>query len=614
MDILIYQAIGATGISAQQIIEQVRAVPAGENVVVRINSTGGDVFEGISIYNTLAELPAVDVFIDGLAASMASMVAMAGKKVYMASNALLMLHKPWVTSGGNADDLRSNADVLDKVEKQLIRAYIKKTGLTEQKISEMLAQETWLEATEAQALGFVDEIVDLTPLAASLDLSMFSAVPDKIQAALSANKSRIDQIDSMASVLGNQISREFVASLTADPRISVEAARTKLLNEIGKQIEPLCFEAKHMTDNVRTTSFYNDATDALMLRAGVINKAPSEGARALAKYNVVNLAEQFLRLHGVNTASLDAQSIVSKVFELRLNAMHSTGDFPHLLQNVAGKSMRLAYIEEPGSHALWTGETEVPDFKENSLVQLSEAPDLEKVPEGAEYRYGTLSDESEKFRVETYGKMFNITRQALINDDLQAFTRLPQAFGQAAKRKEADLVYEVLTSNPALADGIALFHASHNNVVSFTSAFDLGRLSAGRLLMRKQKGPAGLAPLNLVPRFLIVPASLETTAEQLIASIVDPSKNNDTPNAEFVRGLTLVVDSRLDDVDENVFYLAASPNQVDTITRAYLQGEQRPFIETKQGWEVDGMSIKCRLDFAAVAGDFRGLVRVDLAP
>lgn len=170
----------------------------------------------------------------------------------------------------------------------------------------------------------------------------------------------------------------------------------------------------------------------------------------------------------------------------------------------------------------------------------------------------------------------------------------------------------MLTGNPALADGVALFHTDHGNVVTGASTFNLAALASGRLRMRLQKGPAGLQPLNLIPRFLIVPAALETTAEQLIASIVDPSKSNDTPNAEFVRGLTLVVDSRLDDVSATTFYLAASPGQVDTITRAYLAGEGRPYIETKQGWEVDAMEIKCRLDFAAVPADFRGLVSVTL--
>jgi len=99
----------------------------------------------------------------------------------------------------------------------------------------------------------------------------------------------------------------------------------------------------------------------------------------------------------------------------------------------------------------------------------------------------------------------------------------------------------------------------------------------------------------------------------LIASTVDPSKANDTENPAFIRGLTLVVDSRLDEVSETDWYVAASPTQVDTITRAYLAGASRPHYETREGWDIDGLSVKCRLEFAAVPVDYRGLVKVGQA-
>lgn len=610
-EILIYNSIGAGGITAQAIVEALKAIPPGDPVTVRINSSGGDVMEGLAIYNALREVKPV-VYVDGFAASMASAVAMAGAKVFMAENALMMIHKPWTNStGGNANDLREHADLLDKVEQQLVKAYAGKTGLPENQIAEMLSKETWLDAAEALQLGFADEIIQPSQMAASLDLSMFAAVPEKIQAAQLANRERVTQINTVASLLGKQLPPEFVASLIADPRITIEQAHTKILAEIGKDAAPLggCPHIE-VSMSEQNQNFFNDATDALLARAGVAVKNISTGARDLAKYSVVNLAEQYLRLNGTNTQGYNSDRIIARAFEIR--AAHTTSDFPHLLENVAAKSMRMAYMEEPASHVIWTGEAEVKDFKQNSLVQLSEAPDLEAVPEGGEYKHGSFGDEAEKFHIETFGKMFKITRQALINDDLQAFTRLPQAFGQSARRKEADLVYAVLTGNPDLADGVELFHTDHGNVVTGASTFNLAALASGRLRMRLQKGPAGLQSLNLIPRFLIVPAALETTAEQLIASIVDPSKSNDTPNAEFVRGLTLVVDSRLDDVSATTFYLAASPGQVDTITRAYLAGEGRPYIETREGWEVDAMEIKCRLDFAAVPADFRGLVRVSL--
>lgn len=609
-EIFLYDTIKSG--DAAPFIEGLNAIEKGQPVVLRINSNGGEVFAAMAMYNALAKLDDVTIYIDGIAASMATVIAMSSKKVIMSSNALMMIHKPWGTPQGNADDLRDYVEILDKAEAQMIKAYVSKTGLPEKQIKEMLTKETWLDSDEALNLGFVDEISEPHQMAASIDLSIFNEVPEKITAVFEANKQRVTEIKSMLSVFEN-LPSDFTASLINDPRVTVEVAREKILAELGKDATPLggapYIEVNGMSE--QNQNFINDARDALLIRGGVSIKDVTTGARDLAKYSIVNIAEQYLKLNGTNTMGFSNDQIISQAYNIR--ASHSTSDFPSLLENVASKSMRIAYMEEPASHIVWTGEAEVKDFKQNSLVQISEAPDLELVLENGEYKHGTIGDQAEKFSILTYGKMFKISRQALINDDLNAFTRLPQAFGQSARRKEADLVYSVLTSNPALSDGKALFHADHSNIVAVTGSLTIDVLGQARAKMRKQKGPAGLQTLNVVPRFLIVPAALETVAEQLLASLVDPSKSNDTPNIEFIRSLTLVVDSRLDEDSETKCYLAASPGQIDTITKVYLMGEGRPFIEMQDAWNVDATSLKCRMDFAAVPVDFRGLVQVDLS-
>ncbi|HHH47506.1 MAG TPA: hypothetical protein ENK51_01265 [Gammaproteobacteria bacterium] len=288
--------------------------------------------------------------------------------------------------------------------------------------------------------------------------------------------------------------------------------------------------------------------------------------------------------------------------------MHSTSDLPALLGNVAGKALMQGYDNEPASHRIWTKEVEVPDFKTQSRVQLSEAPALDKVLEGGEYTHGTFGDDKEEYQLITYGRLFSVTRQALINDDLSALTRLPQAFGASASRREADEVYAILTDNPAMSDGNAIFHASHNNLMTAAS-LSIASLGAARAAMRTQTGLKGQATLNIVPRYLVVPAALETTAEQLLASLVDPSKSNSTPSLDFIRGLTLVVDARLDADSTTAWYLAADWNQVDTLERAYLEGQRGVSYEGRTGWEIDGMEVKARLDFAAKAIDWCGLLK-----
>ncbi|MBK6386574.1 MAG: hypothetical protein IPF71_07025 [Rhodoferax sp.] len=127
--------------------------------------------------------------------------------------------------------------------------------------------------------------------------------------------------------------------------------------------------------------------------------------------------------------------------------------------------------------------------------------------------------------------------------------------------------------------------------------------------MRMQKGLAGLGFIDPQPKFLIVPVALETAAEQLIASLVDPTRTNATPNLEFIRGLTLVADPRLDVNSVTAWYLSASPRQIEGILRAYLAGQPRPYLEENTEFKTDAISWKVRLDFAVGPQDYRGLVQ-----
>lgn len=606
-EVYLYGPIGEGGITAKAFIDSLKTLNTGKTVNVRINSEGGDVAHALAIYNALNELADVVIYIDGLAASAASVVAMAGK-TRMAENAIMMIHRPWSGAVGDSDVMRKTGEILDKFQPTLVSAYAKKTGLADEKLNAMLAEETWLTAAEALAMGFVDEVIEPMAIAASADLSIFDQVPDRIAQIHAKARRNFQEIQNIVDLCkGERISENLTAeSLMAAGKTTPEAVRNHLMNELGKNQRPSSgvFTMNH-DEHLKT--FMNDASDALLMRANVPVKNASSGSRELANMSLMDMAKKSVELTGKSTIMMSKTQILNEAFS------HSTGDFSKLLGNTAGKALRQAYEEEYGSHEIWTGETEVPDFKEQSLVQLSEAPELDKVKEGAEYKYGSFSESGMTFSVDKFGKIFSMTWEAMINDDLQAFTRLPQAFGKSAKRKEADLVYQVLTSNPKMTDGKALFHTDHGNLVTGVSGLTVQSLAEPRALMRKQKGLNSKAPINLVPRYLIVPASMETVAEQLLASVVDPAKSNDTVNPEFIRGLTLVVDSRLDEVDEQDCYLAANPAQVDTITRAYLANHARPFFETRDGWEVDGWSIKCRHPFAAVPVDHRGLVKLQFA-
>jgi hypothetical protein len=192
----------------------------------------------------------------------------------------------------------------------------------------------------------------------------------------------------------------------------------------------------------------------------------------------------------------------------------------------------------------------------------------------------------------------------------------------AAAQLESNTVWGIITSNPAAVyagdkTSTALFHANHSNLLTgvpssidptVSNAAPLTALGKARGAMRLQKGPQG-TPLNLIPRFIAVPTALETYMLQLVYPINIASADATKVVPEWVRSLVPVVEPRLDAATNGTtgWYLIADPAQIDTVEYCYLEGQQGVYIETKQGFEVDGVEIKARMDFGAAALDFRGL-------
>lgn len=181
-EILIYEQIGKDywsdeGIAAKDFAADLKAMGDVKNITVRLNSPGGSVFEGNTIYNLLkAHQATVTVYIDGIAASIASVIAMAGDKIIMPENALIMIHDPWSMVAGTADDMRKMAEALDKIKESLKTSY-KRSMMTDEEITQMMTDETWMTAQEALDKGFCDEVITAVKVAASFDLSQFRKAP-----------------------------------------------------------------------------------------------------------------------------------------------------------------------------------------------------------------------------------------------------------------------------------------------------------------------------------------------------------------------------------------------------------------------------------------------------
>jgi len=398
---------------------------------------------------------------------------------------------------------------------------------------------------------------------------------------------------------------------------TVDQARAAVLEELARNDA-----ARGGHNNVGRIVTVSDAQqvrmagieEAMMHRIHAGTKLTDNG-RQYRGMSLLEIGRDFLESQGVNTRGMDRMRLAHEILHYR-SGMHGTSDFAALFANVASKRLRDAYAENAGTYTQWARRApNAPDFKNISIVQLSGAPELLQTNEHGEFKYGTMKDAGVNYALVTYGRMVSLTRQAIVNDDLRAFERLVSAFGASSSRLENRLVYSQLTANPTMGDGTVLFHADHKNLgTGAGSALQLSALKAGRTAMRVQKGLQN-EELNLSPNFLIVPASLEQDAYQLTSSNYVPAKQGDV-NEFRTGGRTAVepivepiLDGVSDGVSDKEWYLASNNSQVDTVEYCYLDGAEGPVIDSQNGFEIDGVTWKCRLDFAAKAVDHRGLYK-----
>lgn len=651
-DIYIYDEIGFWGGTARQFVSDLNALGNINHINLHINSPGGDVFEGIAIFNALKNHGAsITVYVDGVAASMASVIAMAGDPIIMPENAFMMIHKPWGVSGGDANDMRDYADLLDKVEGVLLPAYAQKTGKTTDEIAAMLADETWMSGAECLAHGFADQVTPAVKAMACIQSKRteeFKKMPESIRnmiipprnsaqrepekqntasrtqvqiteqvapTAPTANAPSADEASIRAQVLAEQKERvsginnlfamfggryqTLQASCLSDPECSLELAREKLLNEMGKEFSP---SNKNTPAHIYAGNgnFVGDGIrQALMARAGFAEREQDNvyNGMTLREYARMSLTER-----GIGVSGYNPMQMVGMAFT------HSTSDFGNILLDVANKAILQGWEEAPETYEQWTRKGQLSDFKIAHRVGMGGFSSLRQVREGAEYKYVTTGDKQATIALATYGELFSITRQAIINDDLNMLTDVPMKLGRAAKSTIADLVYAILTSNPKIStDNVNLFDkAKHANVLE-SAAMDVASLDKARQLMRVQK--EGERHLNIRPAFVLVPTAIESVANQVIRSAsvkgADINAGIINPVKDFA---TVIAEPRLDDNSQTTFYLAAAKG-TDTIEVAYLNGVDTPYIDQMEGFSVDGVTTKVRIDAGVAPVDHRGLVK-----
>lgn len=670
-EILIHEPIGENwygdGLTSKRFIDDLAKLGDVKDILVRINSPGGAVFDGIAIYNALKSHKAtVEVVVEGLAASIASVIAMAGDTVKMGDGAMMMVHNPWTFAMGNAEDMRKTADMLDQVTEALTDVYEKRTGMKRAELKTMLSAETWLTSAEAVEKGFADSQVEsekdeeaaeaahqshiaafneFAALANAAKVSpaqiaasvLQSVKPDATQemtnmptpatasvqptdienaAKAAAQKASADALAAESARRASIRSEVFVGSFAVNHRdvldaclddvnCTVDGARVKLLAELGKEATPLAGRAQILEDS--RDKFIAGVSNAILARGGV---EKIEAGNEFAGASLKRICRAVLQRTGATHVDrLEGSQLASKVF-----AVLSTSDFPLLLANTANKSLRKSYEQATPTWRIWAGVGSVSDFKSNFRGNLGSFNSLAVIPEGGEYKAGNISEEGESIQAQTKGRYLSLTRQMIINDDLGVFVDRASKLGFAAARTVNEDVYAKLAANPTMSDTGTLFNATaettaggHANYTSSGTAISIASLAVGEGQMAAHKDKDQRTALNFSPKYLLVPRAKKMVAWDILNSPTDNTQSNPAKkNYAASLGLEIVTDYELDRASTTGWYLVTDPNIAPVIEVAFLDGNQTPYTDETVDFFTDAMIMKVRLDYGVAAMEWRG--------
>lgn len=341
---------------------------------------------------------------------------------------------------------------------------------------------------------------------------------------------------------------------------------------------------------------YRDAmSDAILLRGGVQLENVAPGAQELRGMRVRSMIEEVLAREGVaNTHRMGEE-------ELLRAALTGTSSLPGILSAAANKSMAKGYQAAQTTFEQFTTVGSNTDFKEATRYRLSEAGSLLEIKENGEFVQDELTEGSAKTKVLTYGRGFSFTRQMIVNDDLSALTRIPSLYAAQAKRGINRLVYKALAE--------AKFTAKDGNLAGTGAALSLATINEARQAMRKQKNLRGEEFLNITPKYLIVPTNSEFLARQLLTSTSDPNATHYGVTNPLKDSLQIITDAELDALDTDAYYFLADQMLMDTIEVTYLNGNQRPVIESQVAFDTLGIRYRIYMDYGVTVVDTKGIYK-----
>ena len=606
-------------------------------VTVRMNSIGGHAHAGEQVRAILAGHPGgATIIVEGMAASAASLILMAGTSRQMSSGSLLMIHDPSGMAWGTEEEMRREADALDRAANVYAAVYASASGQTPEAVRQIMKAETWYSPEEAVAAGFVDSIVgaedDAAPLAviASMEVGRNlymtatkhframharkprgTATPDQTQApnpagggaapAKTATPSETEitmpnpnPTPSAVTPATPPAPAPAPVMVTPDP-VSQERARVRGIREMAA---PFVASGRLMQADV----------DALIDDGTAVEAASARFMTTMAG------AEP---LGGLTRELAGPQRSYSENDNLRrgfrattmMGGAHGVSDFAYITTEVMNRSLIREYERRGANWQIVTGAPlTANDFRELHAVRFGGDFQMKKVLENGEYEEATLSDEAEGLKVERRGRTISLTFEAVVNDDMSAFDRIPREFAMSSRVMESSMVWSLIRTNAVLkSDGVALFHATHKNLAGSGGAISATTVGAGRKAMWEQTAFGSKDKddfLMVEPNLLIVPPALEITALQFSTATTPATDGSVNP---FKGSLTPVTVPNLGAAaggSDNSWYLVSS--DLPPISVAYLEGYAAPTVQTIEGMNPDKVTMNARHIFGAAASEYRG--------
>ena len=302
-DVYLFNDIGTFGITAQSFIDEIKEYD-NQELNIHINSLGGEVFEGMAIYSVIQRRKSkTTVYVEGIAASIASVIALAADEVIMSENSLLMIHNAWGGTQGEAKDMRKQADILDKITNEIAEVYVKKTNLPYAQIIEMMTEETWLTAEEAVALGFVDSISKPIKVAAKYDVSRFKNITNKtVEKILSlTNKNKKEMTEELKTWFNSKV-EEIIAKVKNDGK------------ETRETVENVEVEVT-LADNEEIKNKFSDLDTTISTLNGSISELEGEKETLTEELNRVNALLSKSEAKGTDTSTDSDPAVVENKVE-----------------------------------------------------------------------------------------------------------------------------------------------------------------------------------------------------------------------------------------------------------------------------------------------------------